>query len=386
MDSSLITPNRHDMTPVEEQDEWVFDTVKPATMIKPDRHTSKRRKMARIPSYEQRSCEDMMESMDLNAAPLGTMTPSPRVNKVRKVSSVRRSSVLTAQRVPSNSTPTARRVSRGEQLSKKPLGVDLSFGNSPSTVRQFRRVSGEKENHSHASRERRLNRTRSKSAINLSYSSVDTLVNDDECQKDDEMQSASQPPSATSKEALLGRRAFSKIIDGAFQETYAQTATPTKREAISHVANAWSNLNNVDPEGEFLLLKMMLERVSGDMKLATALGIQFTPQSPVKNTPAPAPAVKEIPGNTGTPDSPTRQKLILSQNNPHLKSHRRRQSAFVVGTSGGIGFERERSAWTGIDDRKLPGHVTPGMEHGGLLADVLYGRWLEGLKSRWPLS
>ncbi|KAK3059563.1 hypothetical protein LTS18_010537 [Coniosporium uncinatum] len=70
-------------------------------------------------------------------------------------------------------------------------------------------------------------------------------------------------------------------------------------------------------------------------------------------------------------------KLVLAQNNPHLKSHRRRQSAMV---STGTG-EKEQ-----VDERKMPGYVEKGMEHQGVLADVLWGRWVEGLRVRWPLA
>jgi serine/threonine-protein kinase 24/25/MST4 len=40
----------------------------------------------------------------------------------------------------------------------------------------------------------------------------------------------------------------------------------------------------------------------------------------------------------------------------------------------------------GFDERKLPGFVEPGMEQQGLLADILYGQWMQGLKTRWPIS
>lgn len=33
---------------------------------------------------------------------------------------------------------------------------------------------------------------------------------------------------------------------------------------------------------------------------------------------------------------------------------------------------------------KLPGQMIPGMEHTKQLADVLYGKWAEGLMVRWP--
>lgn len=32
----------------------------------------------------------------------------------------------------------------------------------------------------------------------------------------------------------------------------------------------------------------------------------------------------------------------------------------------------------------LPGQQVPGMEHTKQLSDVLYQRWSEGLRNRWP--
>jgi serine/threonine-protein kinase 24/25/MST4 len=33
----------------------------------------------------------------------------------------------------------------------------------------------------------------------------------------------------------------------------------------------------------------------------------------------------------------------------------------------------------------LPGQLVPGMEHTKQLADVLYSKWVGGLKNRWPV-
>ena len=87
-----------------------------------------------------------------------------------------------------------------------------------------------------------------------------------------------------------------------------------------------------------------------------------------------------------TSQSPVKgPKLVLAQNNPHLKSHRRRQSAFVGGEKiFGSVFDDGRG-W-GLEEEKLPGHVEKGMEQQGLLADILYGQWMQGLKSRWPVA
>ena len=64
---------------------------------------------------------------------------------------------------------------------------------------------------------------------------------------------------------------------------------------------------------------------------------------------------------------------MLAQNNPHLKSHKRRQSS-VLSTTQDL-----------LDDEHLPGQAAaPGMEHTAQLADVLYNKWVDGLRNRWP--
>ena len=74
------------------------------------------------------------------------------------------------------------------------------------------------------------------------------------------------------------------------------------------------------------------------------------------------------------PESPSRPRLVLAQNNPHLKSHRRRQSTHVVDP------QSQSSPLS-----NLPGQHLPGMEHTKQLSDVLYQRWAEGLRNRWGI-
>ncbi len=73
------------------------------------------------------------------------------------------------------------------------------------------------------------------------------------------------PPAteAFSTEAKIGRKVFSKIVDPAIQEAYAQTAVKATKEALSKVGQAWSALDALDPEVEYLLFKILLERVQG---------------------------------------------------------------------------------------------------------------------------
>ncbi|EON62980.1 STE/STE20/YSK protein kinase [Coniosporium apollinis CBS 100218] len=405
-----------DITPTEEKEEWVFDTIKPAT-IAPTRHTSKRRKLTRIPSNDwDINPETLMERLDLNDTPLGTMSPAPNMSNIRKVRNTpdrRRSSgantairtpsgaTPTARRVPSSATPTARRVPSSQtptsrrvsgQATKQPLGLDMSFGNGTSTTRLFRRVSAEKENSPIAAEPA--------PALSPSRkpSTTPSLLHDS---TNHAPPAPSQPPNPSTpsahpqdftgtvtritKEALLGRKAYAKAIEPALQETYAATATARKREALAAVAHAWSVLDRVDPEGELLLLKAVVERCKGEPKLAAALGLAAPP---IKNpavpvlSPSAEWATGEQESQTSTPtSSPTKQKLVLAQNNPHLKSHRRRQSAFV-GPTGGFGGGEGKN--DGGEEARMPGQgVVPGLEHVSTLADVLYRRWVEGLRGRW---
>jgi serine/threonine-protein kinase 24/25/MST4 len=179
-----------------------------------------------------------------------------------------------------------------------------------------------------------------------------------------------------------------------------------------------------------MLLKAMVDRLKNDSKLASALGIEVASvQSPLKHntkgsetsyggTTVHGTSTTRIRSNTkmssssvsrssasedydspstpidtpnGTPNgtpisttsgSPTKgPKLVLAQNNPHLKSHRRRQSAYVIGDKP---FGND--ALPILDEKKLPGHVEKGMEQQGLLADILYGQWMQGLRNRWPVT
>jgi serine/threonine-protein kinase 24/25/MST4 len=305
----LTFMGRNTMTPREEPDEWVFDTIKAAT-IAPKKNTTKRRKLSVIAANGQSGlggAEEALRRLDLKDSPLQLSSPPP---STIKRSTVRRQPSI-AQAV-SSSKPTAQ---------KQPLQLDMNFGNSGSTVRLFRRVSD-----------------------NSIVGDPDTAIG---------TRDENRPPmtETVTKEALLGRRAYKKAIDTSFQEVHAQTGSRTHREALSRLADAWGALDAVDPEGEYQLLKLIIDKVQHDPKLS---GLISSAQD-------------------GTPQAtPQKPKFVLAQNNPHLKSHRRRQSSMIP-----------EEAWK-EKMPNLPGQVLPGMEHTKQLADVLYGRWSDGLKNRWP--
>lgn len=204
----------------EDEDGWVFDTVRAPTIAAP-KHTQKRRKLSVIPLEAQDEPVKMMQRLELASTP--TLT-QPLASTIRRAPAPLEAS-------PSVKRSTTKRRSCGQ---KQPLGLNLSFGNSPSTVRQFRRVSD-------------------KGAGGPSDSQK-TLV-----EANENMAPPSEP--APTKEAILGRRAYNKVIGSSCQEILANTGDQEKRETISRLAEAWSDLEMVDPEGLCHILKLSIEKL-----------------------------------------------------------------------------------------------------------------------------
>lgn len=204
------------------QDGWIFDTVKASTMAAPmtmQRCTEKRRKVSIVHTEVQEDPEEMLSRLTLDESRQKTLSPPPP-STMRKATAKRRSS-------PSGAASPAKRRPSGQ---RQPLAPSTSFGNGASTVRQFRRVSDNSPN----------------ATPNISI------------RRDENERPVTEP---VTKESLLGRRAYSKVIDPAFQESCAQSANHSRREAMSQAALAWDALNKDDPEGEYLLLRLIIEKV-----------------------------------------------------------------------------------------------------------------------------
>ncbi|KAI9042018.1 STE20 family serine/threonine-protein kinase [Aspergillus affinis] len=302
------------ITHLQDDDGWVFDTVKAPTMTIPEDpyDMDEPEPEPEYYPYEEEPSE-IMENLHISSPP--QKQPLYVNTAVRRTPAPDRS-------------PSIRRTTRKRRSSgvKQPLGVDLTFGNSPSAARQFRRVS-------------------EKMPGDSPYATSCPIASDENFSP-----KYVQSPDTNSKETQLGRRAYSKAVGIACQEVLGTTGDQEKREAISRLAEAWSDLEMVDPEGLYHILRATNERLQADPKLST-----LVPQTP--------PA----------PESPQRPRLVLAQNNPHLKSHRRRQSSVVTDSN----LQPAQLA-------NLPGQQVPGMEHTKQLSDVLYQRWSEGLRNRWP--
>ena len=200
----------------QEKVDWVFDTIKASTMAvlgETQRHTQRHRNVSMVHGSMQKRAEPILRRLTLE-----DLQPKPDSGRATMK---RRSLSIGAQ-------SPAKRKSSGQ---KQPLAPCTDFGNSESTVRQFRRVSDNSPG----------------VAPNVSI-----VVRDE-----------NQHPMAetVSKEALLGRRAYTEAVDQALQETYAQTGDQSKREIISGLALAWDILDKEDPVGEYHLLKLIIDKV-----------------------------------------------------------------------------------------------------------------------------
>ncbi|KAL8728639.1 MAG: hypothetical protein Q9166_005254 [cf. Caloplaca sp. 2 TL-2023] len=208
------------LPPSEGKDDWVFDTVKAPPIAPHKVQTQKRRRLSAESQPWNNHTATALEKLSLDE-------DVPRAEDQTPPSAMRKATMR--RRSPPILSATARkRMTSGQ---KRPLGASTSFGNDASTARQFRRVSDRS----------------SETSPPMSLTEVDENQ---------------EPAGGTvTKEGVIGRRAYSKAIELAFHEVYAQTAGQRKREAISRVAQAWSVLDQEDPEGECHLLKLIMEKV-----------------------------------------------------------------------------------------------------------------------------
>ncbi len=280
------------MTPKDDDDDWVFDTIKPRAVSGQHYATQKRRKISATMTAEASSIRypaDALQQLDLNAAAaaaaaaVATVSAKPPHNNhhyqasplppsapstpstVRKVSQPTSTAAAVASTLTSTTTTLVRRrpsvqqqQQQQQQQQRQPLGPDLSFGNSASNMRQFRRVS----DYSPAMSPEGTFIIRDEKRVHMSSSSASSSVAAAAAAVSSPAAKDGSPVVMT-KEAKLGRRAYTAAIDAAFQETHAHTSSQVKREALARVAHAWAALDAIDPDGEYHLLRAIVTRLQG---------------------------------------------------------------------------------------------------------------------------
>lgn len=426
----------HTISPRDEADEWVFETVR---SVVPRKGTVRSRKPSSI--Y---AAEESMRKLDLKDGPLQPNTPGTvrKATVRRQPSSTSRQNSVRSRKI-SNGSP------RPSLAPKRPLQPDMSFGNSGSTMRLFRRVPSDNSNPGCLS------------------SSPPEFANENRPPP-----TYHAPVEPNSKEAMLGRRLYNKALEPCLDELHAQTAGSSKRDALAKLSDAFALLDAVDPEGAYHLLRNLVSTVSQDGKLSAAFLPHTAPPtsskpSPVDgtaqhgtilinksraahnhnhqqqlpphppSTPPLSSATPSIASSASSAASPT--KLVFSQENPYLMSHNRRrgsmlpqlhpQSSFSSSVSsvtsgsperdrdfggrdrdrdrdrererdrdrdrdresrdgaragGDRDRDREKMAMVAALEAKFPGRpAAAGMEHCKAMSDLLYARWTDGLRARW---
>lgn len=371
-----------------QDDDWVFETVKAVPARQVSTNLTKRRRKAQSTSDFAWTVEatTMMEDMSLDRGTARRVSGRQEQHHPEANSSVRRSS--TKMRVPSTQQ-------------RQPLGVNMSFGNSPSTTRQFRRVSP----NSNAENEDPLQSdTAVSSPLKMEVDSSEPSSRAASSSFDQGSVIYSPSPlsrfssqtstiTSESKEAALGRVLYSQAIGISCQNVLNETGNQAHREVISRLAEAFSDLEAADPEGLYHIMQSIVHKMDVEAKLKEMLPKTERPvlsrqasDNPVdcgtvQRTPSKAPRVVQHDESRNA--SPT--KLVLAQNNPHLKSHRRRQSAQVA--------SRESSqVWSPVKPTKdaVEGELDKLMKKSSALPHIsameagMYERWLDGLRVRWP--
>ncbi|KIW29245.1 uncharacterized protein PV07_05070 [Cladophialophora immunda] len=413
-------------------DDWVFETVKAVpTMSFKDFHTQRKRKVERTPvdvlgdGLEQ-SAAQMMEDLTLDRRTEPEQSPTKLT--MRKISESTQQQYHKDRRDSTDSL-SGKRTNRKRLSSaqvRQPLGVNMSFGNSPSTVRQFRRVSPNANTSPNTENEdpnSSVIRTPSKAKPGLaSLVDIETslLSKPDKASR---FSSTATTIAMETKEANLGRKLYSSAIGISCQDVLNDTADEVKREAVARLAEAFSDLESVDPDGMYHIMQSIISKMKQDETLKSMLPQQPLAVSPEKEmlqspqklsdpsqisqlaTASPQQPIGANESRQVTPSTPTGKgavgaKLVLAQNNPHLKSHRRRQSAqaaivksrdtsqvFASPLRNTSVEEKRRASLLEADNQtesEMMSGLAGGLEHTRQLADALFERWCEGLRVRWP--
>ena len=379
---------------------WVFDTVKsvaPAPSVSPKKTTVKRNSSAVMAAVE-----DKFQRLDLKNGPLQPSSPAP-AGTVRR-STIRHQSSRASSRY-SNSL-------RESLRARHPLQPDLSFGNSGSTQRPFKRVPSDGSSAS------TRGSTNNSSKFNEDFYDSDDdifpqpkplphhsrLASNASSQGTSSITTScrgfsSRPPpvvDATSKEGILGRRVYQRVIEPTIDEMHAYTAGPEKREAIACVSDAFALLNATDPEGTLDLLRHLVSEISQDAKLNSAI-LKAAPLGSVSGGGGVGGYVPEgdTPVSTiilkSRQSSPTKSVVVEPENSLLVRAQHKRQGTSVMhGDDNGGEVDppraRSRDREAGTLEAKLAKGTNPDMQHFNRLSDELYARWVKGLRVRWPAA
>lgn len=374
-------------------EEWTFDTVRsvahPPPTPPPKKATSKNRDSSIF------SADEAMRKLELNEGPLQMSSPAPstvRRGTVRHNATGRRRHQDSVFHIDPDGSP------RSSVAGRRPLQPDMSFGNTGSTQRLFRRVASDDSDSSHPSASSRTS-------------------DGSNAENRDPEAKANNSHDLSSKEAILGHRLYTKAVEPALAELHAQTSALQKREALAKLSEALALLDWVDPEGGYHLMQGLVSAVAHDKKLSHAF-LPTKGQGSSGGSPVVDPAKVPEGYTHGTvinmnkavaPGSPA--KLLFSAangangkgDNFQAKANRKRRGSAAPSNSSeppstparngasddsstsSRPEEKQQDLEKAALEARFPGReAQPGMEHCRQLSELLYGRWVRNLQGRWP--
>ncbi|KOS19367.1 Serine/threonine-protein kinase svkA [Escovopsis weberi] len=329
------------LTPKSEDQEWVFETVK--SVMLPKSSLSPQQKPSLAITTQGLRKPDLGEGSVRSASPSSTASGTIRKSTVRRTPSIAQPSYFLPSGSPRNSL-----------IPRRPLQADSSLGNSKSTMRLLRRAPSEDVG-SPLSR----------------VGTPDDLFFDEHTTAP----SIASPIEPFGKEAIMGRRLYSKAVEPTLDDLHAQTSGAQKREAVAKLADAFAALDAIDPETSYHFMSNLVTAMSQDNKLSTTI-LRRPPKLPDEDIPNGTVIIKNPATAAGTQSRPALSSI--SPSSSQYRSHRRRQLETQSPSKAG------EKPYTAIEE-KYPGReAKPGMEHCKQLSDVLYSRWAGDLRLRWP--
>lgn len=150
------------------------------------------------------------------------------------------------------------------------------------------------------------------------------------------------------------------------EERTSQSNNQSAQDAASRLAGAWSQLDAIDPESGYQLIRTLMDRLQKQPQLhsmVSTIPIVKTPELVSTTNTKPSLSGPTLTGSSPVPKALTRSKRANSASSNKKKRNSKQNDEFGI---NGADDESDRS--------------TPASNQ---LADVLYGRWLEGLRGRW---
>ncbi|KAG0635103.1 hypothetical protein HOY80DRAFT_475587 [Tuber brumale] len=188
---------------------------------------------------------------------------------------------------------------------------------------------------------------------------------------------SSAPPSNTAPTGITSqpsdaRNLYNTIIHTSLARLTTDTSvTPQEHLAAARLSSAWSSLSEINPEANILFLRSMIDQLQRNPALNALVSPTPPPPPPPPTTTT---AAKATPARTPGPlsSSPAAMGSPLAR--------RKRRSSIVSGAGASdVGGRRRGGSSSSIGMEE----TAEGKGVNAVLADVLYGRWVEGLRGRW---